>query len=113
MSRLSGRALRYASAVLVVVGVPALVYVLFGAPEPDLPSRWADARAGITLTNNFAMMPAASVSGLYFAHPETRYFGVGRIGRDQVEDYARRKGFSVPEAEETLAANLGYAPEDC
>ena len=73
----------------------------------------ADTRAGITLTNSFAMMPAASVSGLYFAHPETRYFGVGRIGRDQVEDYARRKGFAVAEAEETLAANLGYAPEDC
>ena len=72
----------------------------------------ADTRAGITLTNSFAMMPAASVSGLYFAHPETRYFGVGRIGRDQVEDYARRKGFAVAEAEETLAANLGYAPED-
>ena len=72
----------------------------------------ADMRAGITLTNSFAMMPAASVSGLYFAHPETRYFGVGRIGRDQVEDYARRKGFAVAEAEETLAANLGYAPED-
>ena len=71
----------------------------------------ADTRAGITLTNSFAMMPAASVSGFYFAHPDARYFGVGRIGRDQVEDYARRKGFTVPEAEETLAANLGYEPD--
>ena len=72
----------------------------------------AEVRTGITLTNSFAMMPAASVSGFYFAHEEAKYFGVGRIGRDQVEDYARRKGLTVREAEEFLAPNLGYAADD-
>ena len=56
------------------------------------------------------MMPAASVSGLYFAHPEAKYFTVGRIGRDQLEAYARRKGVSVEEAERWLAPNLAYDP---
>jgi len=65
-------------------------------------------RAGIALTESFAMHPAASVSGLYFAHPEAKYFAVGRIGKDQVEDYARRKGISLSEAERWLAPNLGY-----
>jgi 5-methyltetrahydrofolate--homocysteine methyltransferase len=63
---------------------------------------------GITLTETCAMSPAASVSGLYFSHPEARYFSVGRIGRDQVEDYARRKGMSVAEVERWLGQNLGY-----
>ena len=63
---------------------------------------------GIKLTESYAMMPAASVSGVYFAHPAARYFGLGRIDRDQVEDYARRKGMSVGEAERWLAPNLGY-----
>jgi 5-methyltetrahydrofolate--homocysteine methyltransferase len=66
------------------------------------------AEAGITLTENFAMFPAASVSGLYLAHPESRYFDLGRIGRDQVEDYARRKGISNQEAETYLRPRLGY-----
>ena len=61
---------------------------------------------GISLTENFAMLPAASVSGWYFAQPEARYFTVGRIGRDQVEDYARRKGLPVEEAERWLRPNL-------
>jgi 5-methyltetrahydrofolate--homocysteine methyltransferase len=65
-------------------------------------------RAGIALTDSYAMSPAASVSGLYFAHPEARYFSVGRIGRDQIEDYARRKGISVAEAERWLTPNLAY-----
>jgi 5-methyltetrahydrofolate--homocysteine methyltransferase len=65
-------------------------------------------RAGVTLTESFAMMPAASVSGIYLAHPAARYFTVGRIGRDQVEDYARRKGVSVASAERWLTPNLGY-----
>ena len=56
------------------------------------------------------MMPAASVSGLYFAHPEARYFNVGKIGRDQVEDYARRKGMTVADVERWLGPNLGYTP---
>jgi 5-methyltetrahydrofolate--homocysteine methyltransferase len=68
----------------------------------------AEKNAGITLTENFAMLPAASVSGLYFAHPEARYFAVDRITRDQVEDYARRKGKSIAEVERWLAPNLGY-----
>jgi len=66
---------------------------------------------GITLTESCAMAPAASVSGLYFAHPEARYFSIGRIGRDQVADYAKRKGWSVAEAERWLAPNLGYEPD--
>jgi 5-methyltetrahydrofolate--homocysteine methyltransferase len=68
----------------------------------------ASGRAGIQLTESCAMLPTASVSGMYFWHPGAEYFGVGRIGRDQVEDYARRKGWSVSEAEHWLAPNLGY-----
>ena len=65
----------------------------------------------MVLTESFAMYPAASVSGLYFAHPEARYFAVGKIGRDQVEDYARRKGMAVGEVERWLSPNLNYDPE--
>ncbi|MEW6753094.1 MAG: methionine synthase [Candidatus Latescibacterota bacterium] len=65
-------------------------------------------RTGITLTETCAMHPAASVSGLYLGHPEARYFAVGPLGRDQVEDYARRKGMTLEEAERWLGANLGY-----
>jgi 5-methyltetrahydrofolate--homocysteine methyltransferase len=68
----------------------------------------AESNAGITLTESFAMMPAASVSGLYFSHPESRYFGVSKIERDQVEDYARRKELSVEEVERWLRPVLGY-----
>ena len=63
---------------------------------------------GITLTESYAMSPAASVSGLYFGHPDARYFAVGRIGRDQVEDYAARKAMEVAEAERWLRPNLAY-----
>ena len=63
------------------------------------------------LTEHFAMTPAASVSGLYFASPEARYFTVGRLGPDQVADYARRKGVPVEEAEHWLTPNLGYEPQ--
>jgi 5-methyltetrahydrofolate--homocysteine methyltransferase len=63
---------------------------------------------GITLTENFAMWPAASVSGIYLAHPQSRYFDVGRIARDQVENYAIRKGISLAEAERLLSPRLGY-----
>ena len=69
----------------------------------------AEKNAGITLTDSFAMTPASSVSGYYFSHPDARYFGVGRIGRDQVEDYANRRGIPLEEAERWLAPNLGYA----
>jgi 5-methyltetrahydrofolate--homocysteine methyltransferase len=62
----------------------------------------------MTLTDACAMWPAASVSGLYFAHPEARYFAVDLITRDQVEDYARRKGMSLAEAERWLQPNLAY-----
>ena len=68
----------------------------------------AEEATGITLTEHFAMYPAASVSGLYFAHPDARYFSVDRITRDQVEDYARRKGMTVAEVERWLGPNLGY-----
>ncbi len=66
--------------------------------------------AGLALTEHFAMTPAASVSGLYFASPEARYFMVGRLGADQVADYARRKGLRVEEVERWLAPNLAYEP---
>jgi 5-methyltetrahydrofolate--homocysteine methyltransferase len=69
-------------------------------------------RTGIELTESMAMWPGASVSGWYFAHPEAQYFVVGRLGRDQVEDYAQRKAWTVAEAEKWLAPNLGYLPDD-
>ena len=68
----------------------------------------AEQHAGMELTESMAMLPAAAVSGLYFAHPQARYFGVGKVGRDQVEDYARRKGMSVSDVEKWLGANLSY-----
>ena len=68
-------------------------------------------RIGMRLTESMAMLPTASVSGLYFAHPEAHYFTVGKIGRDQVADYAKRKGMSLEEAERWLAPSLGYEPE--
>jgi 5-methyltetrahydrofolate--homocysteine methyltransferase len=70
-----------------------------------------DARKqGLDLTESAAMTPAASVSGLYFSHPNAKYFNIGRIGRDQVESYAKRKGMSVEEVERWLAPNLAYEP---
>ena len=68
----------------------------------------APQKAGITLTESYAMLPAAAVSGYYFSHPEAAYFGVGRLARDQVADYARRKGLSLEETERWLAPVLGY-----
>ena len=65
------------------------------------------------LTESFAMTPAAAVSGLIFAHPESRYFTVGRIGQDQVADYASRRGVSLAEAEKWLRPNLSYEPKSC
>jgi 5-methyltetrahydrofolate--homocysteine methyltransferase len=69
-----------------------------------------DKAAGITLTESYAMWPGAAVSGLYFAHPDSHYFGVGKVERDQVEDYATRKGWTVGEAERWLAPVLNYDP---
>ncbi len=68
----------------------------------------AEAKAGISLTESYAMYPGAAVSGLYFGHPESKYFSVGKIDRDQVEDYAARKGIPVAEAEKWLSPNLNY-----
>ena len=68
----------------------------------------AEKTAGVELTESFAMLPTAAVSGFYFSHPQSQYFGIGRIGRDQVEDYAKRRGVSVEQAERWLAPNLGY-----
>ncbi|MPY68712.1 MAG: methionine synthase [Alphaproteobacteria bacterium] len=73
------------------------LFELLGAPE-----------LGITLTQSFAMQPASAVSGWYFWRPEARYFGVGKINRDQVEDYAARKGMSIEDTERWLSPNLGY-----
>ena len=92
------------------------------APRPAIPRspitekatlfRLLDAEntAGVVLTESFAMWPGSSVSGLYFSHPESFYFGVGKIERDQVEDYAARKGMSVAETERWLAPVLNYIP---
>jgi 5-methyltetrahydrofolate--homocysteine methyltransferase len=63
------------------------------------------------LTESYAMLPASSVAGFYLSHPQSAYFAVGKIGRDQVEDYARRSGCTMAEAERWLAPNLGYEPE--
>jgi len=85
---------------------------------PDHTEKWTlfrllggDKQTGIRLTENLAMDPAASVCGWYFAHPQARYFSVDRITRDQVEHYARRKGWRLAEAERWLAPNLGYEPD--
>ena len=66
---------------------------------------------GIELTESFAMTPAASVSGLYFAHPDARYFTVGRVDHDQVQTYALRKNLPLDEVERWLTPNLGYDPD--
>jgi 5-methyltetrahydrofolate--homocysteine methyltransferase len=68
----------------------------------------AEAQTGISLTESFAMLPAASVSGFYFAHPESQYFGIGKISKDQIEDYAVRKGVTLEETERWLAPSLDY-----
>jgi 5-methyltetrahydrofolate--homocysteine methyltransferase len=70
-----------------------------------------EANTGMTLTESFAMWPGSSVSGLYFAHPQSRYFSLGKIGRDQVEDYAVRKAMTLPVMERWLGPNLNYDPE--
>ena len=80
----------------------ATVFELLGA---------ADGKLGVKLTESFAMWPGAAVSGLYFSHPDSSYFGVGKVERDQVADYARRKGWTVAEAERWLAPVLNYVPE--
>jgi 5-methyltetrahydrofolate--homocysteine methyltransferase len=67
---------------------------------------------GIRLTESFAMWPGAAVSGWYFSHPQAQYFVLGRLNRDQVADYARRKGWTLAETERWLSPNLGYEPED-
>jgi 5-methyltetrahydrofolate--homocysteine methyltransferase len=72
----------------------------------------AEKAAGMRLTESFAMIPGAAVSGLYFAHPDSHYFGVGKIDRDQVEDYARRKGWPLATAEKWLAPILNYEPSE-
>jgi 5-methyltetrahydrofolate--homocysteine methyltransferase len=85
---------------------------------PDHTEKWTlwklldvEKNTGIRLTENCAMWPGASVSGLYFSHPESKYFGVGKIGRDQVIDYSRRKGMSVEAVEKWLGPSLNYDPE--
>ena len=70
----------------------------------------AEKNAGISLTESCAMLPASAVSGFYLSHSESAYFAVGKVGRDQVEDYARRKAMPLPECERWLAPYLGYEP---
>ncbi len=78
----------------------AALFALLDAPK----------HAGMTLTESYAMLPAAAVAGFYLSHPAARYFAVGKLGRDQVEDYARRKGMSLEEAQRWLAPYLAYEP---
>ena len=68
-------------------------------------------RVQIQLTESYAMYPTAAVSGWYFSHPQARYFAVGRVDRDQLQDYARRKGMALAEVERWLAPQLGYEPQ--
>ena len=68
----------------------------------------APVNAGITITESYAMMPTAAVSGFYFSHPQSKYFAVGKINKDQAEDYAKRKGMTVEEAERWLAPVINY-----
>ena len=70
-----------------------------------------EAHTGMKITESFAMWPGSSVSGLYFAHPESRYFSLGKIDRDQVAEYAVRKGMTVAEIERCLGSNLNYDPK--
>ena len=86
--------------------------------QPDHTEKWAiwklldaEQNTGITLTESLAMFPASSVSGLYFGHPESKYFAVGKIERDQIESYAQRKGMSVEEAQKWLQPYLNYDPD--
>jgi 5-methyltetrahydrofolate--homocysteine methyltransferase len=69
-----------------------------------------EANTGMRITESYAMWPGSSVSGIYFAHPEARYFSLGKIDRDQVDDYSKRKQMSVAEVERWLAPNLNYDP---
>jgi 5-methyltetrahydrofolate--homocysteine methyltransferase len=71
----------------------------------------AESNTGVSLTENFAMWPGASVCGIYFSHPDSRYFGVGKIELDQVQNYAARKGITVAEVERWLASTLNYDRE--
>jgi 5-methyltetrahydrofolate--homocysteine methyltransferase len=68
--------------------------------------------AGVTLTESFAMLPTAAVSGFYLSHPQSQYFAVGKIGRDQVQDYALRKGMALAEVEKWLAPALAYDADE-
>ena len=70
-----------------------------------------EAATGITLTENLAMHPASSVCGIYLAHPKASYFDVGKLGKDQIEDYAARKNISIEDAERWLGPRLNYEPE--
>ena len=71
----------------------------------------AERHTGVSLTESYAMWPASSVSGFYFGHPESRYFGVGKIDQDQVEYYAKRKSFDLKTMERWLSPNLNYDPD--
>lgn len=70
-----------------------------------------EASIGLQLTESYAMYPTAAVSGFYFAHPDAKYFAVGKVDRDQIKSYAKRKAWSIAEAERWLAPNLGYDPD--
>ena len=72
----------------------------------------AEETTGITLTESHAMYPTAAVSGLYFSHPDSRYFGLGKLNRDQLTDYAHRKGMEIHHMERWLGPSLGYDPGD-
>ena len=99
-------------------GIEAFVRLLVIPASPDHTEKHtlfnlldAEKHTKIRLTETYAMYPAASVSGLYFAHPQAKYFSVGKIDRDQVQDYAKRKRMDTAEVERWLSPNLIYDPE--
>src|ERR1700743_106619 len=97
--------------IAIINGAMGTTIRTYGMKESDIRvSVFKDAKKslGIQITESYAMWPGSSVSGLYFAHPESRYFSLGKIERDQVEDYHTRKGLSVNEVERWLAPNLNY-----
>ena len=89
--------------ILILFAVPAAAQSRVNAIQPELV---AEGPAGVTLTDNFAMLPTSAVSGFYFGHRDSQYFGVARIGRDQLENYAARREVSIEQAERWLRPNL-------
>ena len=115
---------RLAAVLALVFALPSCITALLWSPQRHVTSgelacdaamvlpagAGSGLQIGLRLTESYAMFPTAAVSGFYFAHPDARYFSVGKIARDQLESYAQRKGMSIGEAERWLAPIIGYDP---